>query len=120
MLPQLCNCTLALIWVYFGEHTEPKVAERYLRAQLAAAGVRLFLQEHVVSVELRRRAPNVIGTLVTNTSRRFFGDVFIDATYEADLLPLAGVSHRVGREAASEYVQREPGWCVYQIRATRR
>ena len=78
------------------------MAERYLRKQLAAAGVRLFLQQHVVSVELRHRAPNTIAALITNATR-FVGDVFVDASYEADLLPLAGVSHRAGREAASEY-----------------
>ncbi len=31
------------------------------------------------------------------------GDVFIDASYEGDLLPAAGVSFRVGREANAEF-----------------
>ena len=84
---------------YYG--FEPSVAERYLREQLEAAGVRLFLRQHVVSLELR--PSNAIAALITNTTRRFVGEVFIDSSYEGDLLPMAKVSHRVGREAASEY-----------------
>ncbi len=34
---------------------------------------------------------------------RYVGRVFTDATYEGDLLALAGVSYRVGREANAEY-----------------
>ena len=33
------------------------------------------------------------------SGRRFAGRVFIDATYEGDLMATAGVSYTVGREA---------------------
>jgi len=39
----------------------------------------------------------------TKDGRVWRGDVFIDATYEGDLMAAAGVSYRVGREANSEY-----------------
>ena len=82
---------------------EPKVAEAYLRRQLEAADVELIEREHVVSLEMQAAPSTAIAALTTNTTRRIAADVFVDATYEGDLLPLAGVSHRMGREAASEY-----------------
>src|SRR5690606_35297185 len=39
----------------------------------------------------------------------FAGRVFIDATYEGDLLAGAGVSYRVGRESSAEYGERLAG-----------
>ena len=42
-------------------------------------------------------------TSVAKTTRTFTGDVFIDASYEGDLLAGAHVSYRVGREARAEF-----------------
>jgi hypothetical protein len=39
----------------------------------------------------------------TESGREFRGKVFIDATYEGDLMALAGVSYTVGREASALY-----------------
>lgn len=86
---------------YYG--FEPSVAEAYLRRQLEGAGVELLEQEHVIALEMAAPPSKAIAALVTNTSRRIFGTVYVDASYEGDLLPLARVSHRIGREAASEY-----------------
>jgi hypothetical protein len=91
---------------YYG--FEPSVAEAYLRKQLSTAGVRLFLRQHVTGVEMTTtnsaplHAPSIV-SLLTNTSQRFRGTVFVDATYEGDLLLYANVSHRWGREAAAEF-----------------
>ena len=63
----------------------------------------LLEREHVISLEMRPAPSTAIAALITNTTRRIAGGVFVDASYEGDLLPLAGVSHRVGREAAGEY-----------------
>ncbi len=41
--------------------------------------------------------------LVMENGLRFEAPVFIDATYEGDLMAAAGVSYRVGREANSDY-----------------
>ena len=48
------------------------------------------------------RAP-AIRQITTVDGRTFAAKVWIDASYEGDLLARAGVSYRVGREAASEY-----------------
>lgn len=46
---------------------------------------------------------NHLIALKTETGKLFFGKMFIDATYEGDLLASAGVSYIVGREANSQY-----------------
>jgi len=44
-----------------------------------------------------------IVTIRTESGRTFHGRVFIDATYEGDLMAGAGVGYTVGREAAAAY-----------------
>ena len=44
-----------------------------------------------------------ISEIRTLSGNAYRGKVFIDATYEGDLMAAAGVSYRVGREANSEY-----------------
>jgi hypothetical protein len=44
-----------------------------------------------------------ITSITTLTGKTFSGKIFIDATYEGDLMAAAGVSYRVGREACPEY-----------------
>ena len=43
------------------------------------------------------------------SGKSFAGKVFIDATYEGDLMAAAGVTYRVGREANAEYGERHNG-----------
>ncbi|MDO4575136.1 MAG: FAD-dependent oxidoreductase [Planctomycetia bacterium] len=44
-----------------------------------------------------------IVSITTCAGQTFAGRVFLDCTYEGDLLAAAGVSYRVGREASAEY-----------------
>ena len=44
-----------------------------------------------------------ITSIATLSGKTFNGKVFIDATYEGDLMAAAGVSYTVGREANSQY-----------------
>jgi hypothetical protein len=83
---------------------EPHVAERVFRDWVAEAGVevvfegRLDLAPGGVEKQGRR-----IVAIKTEDDRRFAGAMFIDATYEGDLMAKAGVSSHVGREAESVY-----------------
>ncbi len=45
----------------------------------------------------------VVDDLAAQTTRTFTGDVFIDASYEGDLMAGARVPYRVGREARAEF-----------------
>ena len=56
-------------------------------------------------------------SLTTVKGDTFSGKVFIDATYEGDLMALAGVKYHVGREARSVYDESLAG--VQKRRLTR-
>lgn len=79
---------------------EPKVAEKIFNDLAAEAGASVHFNSPLASVE---KEGNRIATLVVADGRRFRGRVFIDATYEGDLLAAAGVSFTVGREANAQY-----------------
>ncbi|MBN2578021.1 MAG: FAD-dependent oxidoreductase [Pirellulales bacterium] len=82
---------------------EPHVALATFRAMLAeqdvpvVSGQRLDLKNGV------RKEGARITEIVMESGRRFAGKMFIDATYEGDLVAKAGVSYTVGREPNSRY-----------------
>lgn len=82
---------------------EPKVAEQTFRDMLKDADVeivtseRLDLQQGVVKSEGRIRSIRM------ESGRSFSGKMFIDASYEGDLMALAGVKYTIGREANAQY-----------------
>tara|TARA_R110002072_G_scaffold174303_3_gene329355 strand:+ start:36502 stop:38694 length:2193 start_codon:yes stop_codon:yes gene_type:complete len=82
---------------------EPHVAEQVLRAMLAAREVPIVLGERLdlsggVAMDGTR-----ITSIRMESGRVFRGKMFVDATYEGDLMAKAGVSYTVGREANSDY-----------------
>ncbi len=90
-----------------GEQTmwtfEPHVAEQIMQRLVQEAGVpvvsgeRLDLQQGVV-----KEGTDIVAIRM-ESGRTFHGHRFIDATYEGDLLALAGVSFHVGREGQDVY-----------------
>ncbi|HEY3246177.1 MAG TPA: FAD-dependent oxidoreductase [Phycisphaerae bacterium] len=82
---------------------EPHVAEQVFNDVVRAAhvpvifGERLDLRQGVV----KRGA--AITEIRMESGRRFAARVFIDATYEGDLMAKAGVSYRIGRESSADY-----------------
>lgn len=82
---------------------EPHVAQRVFDAWLAEAGVTVVRGERLdLRVGVRRRGGR-IDSVRCESGRVFRGAVFIDATYEGDLLAGAGVSYVVGRESNATY-----------------
>ena len=83
---------------------EPKVAEGIYEAWLKEAGVNVVRSQ---PIDRRDGAVEVkAGRVVafrSGTGRRFAGHVFIDASYEGDLMAGAGVGFAVGREANATY-----------------
>lgn len=90
-----------------GEQTmwtfEPHVAEQIMQQLVQEAGVpvvfgeRLDLQQGVV-----KEGTDIVAIRM-ESGQTFRGHRFIDATYEGDLLALAGVSFHVGREGQDVY-----------------
>ncbi len=79
---------------------EPSVASRVLNQLAAEAKVTILTGQRLKSV---RKSGVRIGSITTVSGDVFHGRVFIDATYEGDLLAMAGVPYRVGREGRHEY-----------------
>ncbi len=81
---------------------EPKIAEDIFDAMAKEAGVkiingRLNLKKGVVM------DGNRISKILLESGDAVEGKMFIDASYEGDLLPLAGVTFTIGREANAKY-----------------
>ena len=79
---------------------EPKVAEQVYAEMLAEAKVPLRTRHFLKSV---RKEGRRIRSLTTERGLTVEAKVFIDTTYEGDLMARAGVSYHVGREANSVY-----------------
>ena len=82
---------------------EPHVAEEVFREMLAGAGVRLFEGARLREKNGVRKAAARIESLDTENAGSFAGSVFIDSSYEGDLMAQAGVTWTYGRESAAQY-----------------
>ena len=86
---------------------EPHVATRVFEAMLREAGGRVTVVrgERLDLTPGRgvEKAGARITRIVMESGRAFSGGMFIDATYEGDLMARAGVSYHVGREANATY-----------------
>jgi hypothetical protein len=82
---------------------EPHVAEQILRDMAREAEVELVLGERL---DLKRGVQKEAGRIVRlpmESGQQYRGRRYIDATYEGDLMALAGVEYIVGREANARY-----------------
>jgi FAD dependent oxidoreductase len=79
---------------------EPHVAEDIFFQMVNEARVPVYFEQHLVSV---RKAAGRIREITMENGKVYRAAMFIDATYEGDLLAMAGVSYVVGREPNSEY-----------------
>ena len=66
---------------------------------LAEAGVKVLTERYLKSVT--KSGPRITGIVTSNGT--FTGRVFIDGSYEGDLMAAAGVSWRIDRESRAEY-----------------
>jgi hypothetical protein len=82
-------------WMY-----EPHVAEQVFHDMLKEAGVTIVLNETLKSAKKKGTA---ITSIKTYSGKIYEAKVFIDASYEGDLLAAAGVKYRVGREGRDEF-----------------
>ncbi|MDB6030482.1 MAG: Xanthan lyase [Verrucomicrobiales bacterium] len=85
----------ATMWTF-----EPHVAEVIFKGMLNESGIRVVYNQHLAAVKKD-------GVAIREISMRN-GDIyrarmFVDATYEGDLMAMAEVSFHVGREANSQY-----------------
>ncbi len=82
---------------------EPHVAEQIMNTLVEEANVPVVLGERLdLAGGVSKEGARIV-SLRCESGREFRGGMFIDATYEGDLLALAGVSYTVGRESNSAY-----------------
>jgi len=83
---------------------EPHAAENIYKKMLREARVPLVMNERLdlTSRGVEKRG-NKIVSIISEAGNRYKASIFIDATYEGDLLAKAGASYHVGREANSLY-----------------
>ncbi|MDX2429348.1 MAG: FAD-dependent oxidoreductase [Bacteroides sp.] len=89
---------LLTMWIF-----EPHVAENIFEAYIAENLIRVLRDEWLD----RDRGVEVVDGKILSISmlsgKTFKAEIFVDATYEGDLMAAAGVSYHVGREANSVY-----------------
>jgi hypothetical protein len=82
---------------------EPHVAETIFHDLLAEARVPVVSGERLeLKSGVEKRGPRIVAVRMVS-GRRFTGRIFLDCTYEGDLMAEAGVSCAIGREANATY-----------------
>ncbi|MBC8406382.1 MAG: FAD-dependent oxidoreductase [Planctomycetes bacterium] len=82
---------------------EPSVALQVYRDWIAETGLPVVRNERLNRETGVRKAGARIVSITMESGRVFVGKMFLDATYEGDLLAAAGVGFTVGREANAKY-----------------
>ena len=82
---------------------EPHVAEKIINELIRDSGVPVVFNQRLDLDGGVEKTGSRITAIITEGGRRFAGKMFIDATYEGDLLAKAGVSYTVGRESNTTY-----------------
>jgi len=87
----------------FSDAFEPHVAEKGFNEFVRVANVSVFHRERLDLKHGVLRDGRRIASIRTESGRMFFARMFIDASYEGDLMAKAGVSYVVGRESNAKY-----------------
>lgn len=86
------------MWIF-----EPHVAEAAFEKLINQPGIIVFRDEWLNRETGLVMKNGTIISLKTLNGKTFTGEVFIDATYEGDLMASAGVNYTVGREPGKKY-----------------
>lgn len=92
------------MWIF-----EPHVAEKIFEDFILENHIPVFKDEWLDRESGVVVEKNKIISLTTLSGKKFMGEIFIDATYEGDLMATAGVSYTVGREPCSQYDEKWNG-----------
>jgi len=86
------------MWIF-----EPHVAEQAFEDYVKEYSLEIWRDEWLDRAKGVFKEGNMIVSIKTLSGKTFKGKMFIDATYEGDLMAATGVSYHVGREANSLY-----------------
>lgn len=86
------------MWIF-----EPHIAEQVFEDFIKEEGVTVLRDEWLDRKDGVITENDRIVSFETLSGKKFQGEMFIDATYEGDLMAAAGVSYHVGRESNDTY-----------------
>ena len=84
-------------------HFEPHVAESVFNELVKETGVRVFLQHRLREKGGVAKNGTTVTEVVAENGTSFRARVFVDASYEGDLMAQTGVTYTWGREGISQY-----------------
>lgn len=86
------------MWVF-----EPHIAEKVFEDYIREHGIPVDRNQWLDRTNGVKKSGARITTITMLSGKSYTGKIFMDATYEGDLLAAAGVDYHVGREANSAY-----------------
>jgi hypothetical protein len=86
------------MWIF-----EPHAAEEAFNLMISRNNIMVYRDEWLDRQNGVSKEKGSIISIKTLSGKTFLGEIFIDATYEGDLMASAGVSYHFGREACTEY-----------------
>jgi hypothetical protein len=92
------------MWIF-----EPHAAEQVFEDYVKEFGLEVVRDEWLDRANGVTKAGDKITSITTLRGKTYVGKMFIDATYEGDLMAAAGVDYHVGREANSVYGEEHNG-----------
>ena len=82
---------------------EPHVADSVFESMLKEAGIKVITGKRLDRKNGIKKEGSVIKEISFESGEKVAAKIFIDATYEGDLMALAGVSYTFGRESKDTY-----------------
>lgn len=86
------------MWIF-----EPHVAEKVFEAMVREYGIPVHRDEWLNRASGVKKTDKRITSIEMRSGKTYAARMFIDATYEGDLLATAGIDYHVGRESRDEY-----------------
>jgi len=96
--------SVATMWTF-----EPHVAENIFNDMVKEAGLEVIYNERLDLINGIKKTGTRINEIIMESGLTFKGKMFIDATYEGDLMAISGVNFTVGREANKIYGEKYNG-----------
>jgi hypothetical protein len=82
---------------------EPSAALRVYHDMIKDLDIQIIYNQRLDRTTDLEKTDNTIKSISMESGNKYYGKMFIDATYEGDLLAAAGVTYTIGREANSQY-----------------
>ncbi|HRH98123.1 MAG TPA: FAD-dependent oxidoreductase [Prosthecobacter sp.] len=92
------------MWIF-----EPHAAEQVFEDYVKEFGIEVVRDEWLDRAKGVKKDGDKIVSITTLSGKTYAGKMFIDATYEGDLMAAAGCDYHVGREANSVYGEEHNG-----------